>query len=91
MAKIIIQMDLLSNQAISSRLKVVNVVGISGLNPGEEHFEALHNEEVILFSNQGCGLRLNYLRLGVNQCCNRERDDSWRDCEREWCKRRTSW
>lgn len=59
----------------------MNVVGVSGVNIYEAHFKAMHNEGIYFLENQAGGFRLNYLKLGRNQGCNRDHDDSWRDCD----------
>ncbi|WMV46402.1 hypothetical protein MTR67_039787 [Solanum verrucosum] len=84
-AKIMIQMDLLTKHVMGGGCKVVNVVGAnSGFNSDYAHFEAMYNEEVKFLSNQVGGSHPSYSREGENEGWNRDRDDGWRDRDREW-------
>ncbi|WMV37746.1 hypothetical protein MTR67_031131 [Solanum verrucosum] len=82
MAKMMIQLDILAKNVMGFGTKSVNVVGVGGVNPDEEQFEAMHNEVVNFLSNQGGGYHANYPRSGGNQGWNR--DESWRDRGRVW-------
>ncbi|WMV19212.1 hypothetical protein MTR67_012597 [Solanum verrucosum] len=82
-AKMMTQIDLLSNHVMGSGSKVVKAVRIYRVNPNKAQFEAMYNEEVKFLANQGGGFRLNYPRLGGNQGWNRNHDDGWRDPNRE--------
>uniref|UniRef100_M1DDD8 Uncharacterized protein n=1 Tax=Solanum tuberosum TaxID=4113 RepID=M1DDD8_SOLTU len=45
MAKMMNQLDLLSKNVIGSGTRALNIIGVSGANPNDAHFEALYNEE----------------------------------------------
>uniref|UniRef100_M1DXZ1 Integrase core domain containing protein n=1 Tax=Solanum tuberosum TaxID=4113 RepID=M1DXZ1_SOLTU len=87
MAKIMIQMDLLTKHVMESGYKVVNAVGANSMSPNEMQFEDRYNEEVHFLSNQAGGSHLSYPRSGGNQGWNRDCDDGWRDRDRDWCDR----
>jgi len=58
MAKIMIQMDLLTKHVMGSGYKSVNAVGASsGVSPDEVQFEAMYKEKVQFLSNQAGGSR----------------------------------
>ncbi|WMV08550.1 hypothetical protein MTR67_001935 [Solanum verrucosum] len=84
MAKIMTKMDRLMEHVMGSGSKVVNAVGISGVNHNEAHFEAMYNEKVNILANQAGRSRPNCPRSGRTQGWNMERDDGWRDRDREW-------
>uniref|UniRef100_M1DVU7 Integrase core domain containing protein n=1 Tax=Solanum tuberosum TaxID=4113 RepID=M1DVU7_SOLTU len=89
MAKIMTQLDILSKNVMGAGARSVNVVGVGCVNPEESKFEALYNEEMNFLANQGGGYRANYLRQGGKQGWNR--DDSWRDRDREWRYHNPTW
>jgi len=78
MAKMMTQMYLLTKHVIGSDSKSMNGIGVSGVNPNEARFEAMHHEKVHFLANQAGGSRLNYPRPSGNQVWNRDRDDGWR-------------
>ncbi|WMV29446.1 hypothetical protein MTR67_022831 [Solanum verrucosum] len=84
------QIDLLTKHVMGSGSKVVNAVGVSGVNLDEAHFEAMYNEKVHFLANQAGGSRPNYPRPGRNQGWNMDRDDGWRYRDREWRDRCTN-
>jgi len=51
MAKMMTQLDLLSNNVMGSCTRVVNVVGVSGVTLEDAHFDALYNEKVSFLIN----------------------------------------
>ncbi|WMV41608.1 hypothetical protein MTR67_034993 [Solanum verrucosum] len=83
MAKIMIQMDLLTKHVMGSAYKVVNAVGANSVNHDEMQFEDMYNEEVLFLSNQAGGSHQSYPRSSGNQGWNRDRDDGWRDRDRD--------
>uniref|UniRef100_M1DKF9 Integrase core domain containing protein n=1 Tax=Solanum tuberosum TaxID=4113 RepID=M1DKF9_SOLTU len=52
MAKMMTQLDLLSNNMMGSGLKSVNVVEAGGVNPEEAQLEPMYNEDVNFLSNK---------------------------------------
>lgn len=67
MAKMIMQIDLLSKHVMGGGLKLVNVVRTSsGKFPKHAKFEALFNEEVQYLGNHMGGTYPNYKRQSGN-------------------------
>lgn len=55
MEKMKTKLDILKKKIMCSGLKSINVVGGGETKPDEAHFEALYNEKVNLYENQGAG------------------------------------
>ncbi|XP_015166988.1 uncharacterized protein [Solanum tuberosum] len=87
MAKMMTQMAILAKNVMGAATRSGKDVG--GVNPKEAKFEKLYNEEVNFLANQGGGYRANYPMSGGNQGWNR--DEGWRDCDREWHDRNATW
>ncbi|WMV41898.1 hypothetical protein MTR67_035283 [Solanum verrucosum] len=86
MAKIMTQIDLFTKHVMGGGYKDMNVVGAnSGVSPDDAQFEAMYNIEVQFLSNQTGGSLPSYPRLRGNHGWNRDRDDSWKDRDRDWC------
>ena len=81
MAKIMMQLDILSKNVMGAGACGVNVVGVGGANPEEMKFEVMYDEEVNFLANQGGSYRSNYPRQGGNQGW--VKDDDWKDQDRE--------
>ncbi|WMV58909.1 hypothetical protein MTR67_052294 [Solanum verrucosum] len=78
------QIDLLTRHVMGSGSKVVNVVGVSGVNPDEPLFEVMYNKEVHFLANQIGGFSPNYPMPDGSRGWNMDRDDGLRDWDREW-------
>ncbi|XP_049362576.1 uncharacterized protein LOC125827308 [Solanum verrucosum] len=89
MAKIIMQLDILSKNVMRAGARGINVVGVGGENPEEMKFESMYDEEVNFLTNQGGGYRSNYPRQSGNQGW--IRDEGWKGRDHEWRDRNSNW
>ncbi|WMV09065.1 hypothetical protein MTR67_002450 [Solanum verrucosum] len=67
----------------------VTVVSVECVNTEEAKFEEMYNKEVKFLAKQGGVYHTNYPRKGRNQ--NWNRDEGWRDRDRELRDRNPTW